>query len=113
MLVRYNEAVPNAAERILAMTEKQAEHRQHLERISVEGNLRAQTLGQILAFIVMLAGIGGGVWLISIGKNAQGLATVLAPLAGAAGVFLIGRRRQEKERREKLGGLEKAAGARS
>jgi uncharacterized membrane protein len=32
LLAEYNKVVPNAAERILAMAEKQSEHRQFLEK---------------------------------------------------------------------------------
>ena len=62
------EAVPDAAERILVMAEKQAEHRRALESKVVRSNIFNQTLGQIFAFILGLIAIGGAIYLIGTAK---------------------------------------------
>src|SRR5213592_1328991 len=67
VLTKYNEAVPNAAERILVLAERQAEHRQKLEAKVIASNTFNQTLGSIFAFILGLAAIGGGIYLIAMG----------------------------------------------
>jgi uncharacterized membrane protein len=59
VLTKYNEAVPNAAERILAMAGKQSEHRQRLEARVIASNTFNQTLGSIFAFVLGLVAIGG------------------------------------------------------
>src|SRR5687768_10547088 len=41
----YDEALPGAADRIIAMTEKQSTHRQALEAQKLEGDRRAETRG--------------------------------------------------------------------
>ena len=69
------------------MAEVQAENRQSLESAVVRGNLASQARGQIFGFIIGLAAIGGGVYLIAIGKNIEGLVSVITALAALTGIF--------------------------
>lgn len=101
VLVRYNEAVPNAAERIIAMAESQLRHRQTLEAQVIASNCKAQHRGPIYGFIVCMSAIAGGVYLISTGKNASGLASIISALAGLAVVFIAGKIGQKRELRQK------------
>ena len=101
MLTAYNNAVPNAAERILAMAEKQAAHRQNLEERVVKGNIVNQYLGSVFGFILGAIAIGGGIYLIGSGKSITGLAALITPLVGFVAVFFRGRSGQEKERQQK------------
>jgi len=73
-----------------------------MEGAVVRGNLSAETRGQYLSFILgMTAIVIGGVLLWN-GKNVEGLIAILGTLGTLAGVFIWGRRRQERERAEKL-----------
>ena len=110
MLERYNAIIPNGAERIMAMAERQAEHRRSLESKTVEGNLKAQARGQHYALIFLLASLATGGALIALGKSTAGLTTMFVPLASVAAVFVTSRLAQAKERREKLGSLVGSAG---
>ena len=83
------------------MAELQSAHRREIEKLAIAGNLRAQLLGQVFAFVVVLAGMGLGGLLILSDHRAEGLASILLPLATVAGVFLVTRRAQERERIEK------------
>jgi uncharacterized membrane protein len=58
----YNDAIPNGADRILAMAEKQEGHRQHLERTKVESDVSAEKRGLVYGLVVAIAGllVGGG-----------------------------------------------------
>ncbi len=102
ILTRYNDVFPGCAERIFEMAEKNAVHRQALEKRVVDANCRAQTVGQWMAFLVtlMVVGVGGG--LLLMGRDLQGFGAILSALATLAGMFVYGRRRQEQERAEKL-----------
>jgi uncharacterized membrane protein len=102
-LERYNQTLPGAAERILAMAEQQHAHRLKLESRVVDSNISAQKLGTVLGFIVAITTIIGGIWLIYVGKEAQGLASVLTALAALVGVFLYARRQQKKDLANKAG----------
>ena len=101
VLTKYNEAVPNAAERILVMAEKQADHRRGLEAKVVASNAFNQTLGSVFAFILGLIAIGGGIYLIASGKSTEGLASIISSLTVLGGIFVYGRRQQRRERAEK------------
>ena len=97
MLEKYNAAVPGGAERILAMAERQAVHRQEIERIAVTSNASRETMGQISGLIVSLAAIVGGVVLTLYDKSSVGLTAILTPLATLVIAFLYGKRLQRTE----------------
>ena len=97
ILAKYNEAIPNGAERIMAMAENQSQHRQGLEKQVVSANIRAQRFGSILGFLVCLAAIGSGTFLIYEGKSTEGLVPIIGALGSLLGVFIWGRIEQKKE----------------
>jgi uncharacterized membrane protein len=101
VLIKYNDAHPGAADRILKMAETQVEHRQGLERSVVEANCRVQKSGPIYGFVICMTAILGGVYLIRVGDNAYGLAAIISALASLAFVFVFGKRKQAKELKEK------------
>ena len=101
VLRRYDEIFPGLGERIVAMAENQSRHRQGLEKTVVEGRAanerRGQTYGFILAPLIGLGSIG----IIAIGRSTEGLSIILGELAALVGVFIYGRKRQERELAEK------------
>ena len=101
LLIKYNTAVADAAERILKMAETQAAHRQDIALRVVNSNTLNQTMGTIFAFIIASGVIGGGIYLISAGANLAGFATILTALGSLLTVFIKGRSAQDRERRDK------------
>lgn len=97
VLARYNEVIPHAAERILAMAESQQGHRQKLEVQVVTSNFAAQRLGMLLGFAIAMTAIGIGAYLIAHGQSASGLVSILATLVALVGAFLYGRKDQSAE----------------
>lgn len=96
-LLDYERACPGAAERILAMAEKQAEHRRAMEtRNQVQGGRREQ-LGMALGFVVAMTAILGGIYLIANGAQVEGLTSIVTALAGLVGVFVYARRKKARE----------------
>ena len=83
------------------MAEKQSSHRQELEKSRLDAGNQTEHRGQILAFVIALAAILGGVYLISIGKDATGLTAIIAALAGLVGAFVYGKYTQAREREQK------------
>ena len=57
ILQQYNQIVPDAAERIIRMAEKQSDHRINLERKVVNSNITKSYLGMIFATIIALYGL--------------------------------------------------------
>jgi len=70
-LERYNEVLPGAAERIIAMAESQHAHRQSLEKHVIHSNISAQKLGTVLGFIVAMTVVVGGMFLVHEGKSGK------------------------------------------
>jgi uncharacterized membrane protein len=105
VLAQYNEIVPNGAERIIAMAERQSAHRETLESQVVLGNASQQKMGSTYAFILSLIAISGGIYLIHDGRSVSGLVAILGDLATLAGVFVYSRESQKQERVEKSNAL--------
>ena len=108
MLAKYDQVLPGLAERIVALTEQQSAHRQALEHATVEGNIRAQSRGQVFAFIIVVVGmlIGGG--LLLAGKSTAGFTALLTPLGLVATGFFVTRGQQARELARKRADLEEA-----
>jgi uncharacterized membrane protein len=107
MLVKYNEAFPGAAERIVAMAERQSAHRENMETTVVTAGARSQTRGSWFAFIIAMTAILGGVYLIKLGKSAEGLSAIVGSLAALTAVFVYGKNKQGKELKDKSQALAK------
>lgn len=107
LLARYNDAVPNGAERLLAMAERQSAHRESLEAAVVTANIHSQKRGTWFGFIIAMTAILGGIYLVVIGKSSQGLAAIISSLAALTGVFIYGKAKEGKELREKSQALAK------
>ncbi len=98
VLAEYNNVVPDGAERILAMAERQAAHRQRLEGRVVNSNTHAQTAGVYMAFVIAIIAFGCGTFLIYEGKDASGLGIILLDAASIIGSFIWSRRQQQRDR---------------
>ena len=97
LLARYNDVVPNGAERIIKMAENQQTHRQDLERTVVHGNVQSERRGQWMGLTISVVVLAAGVYLAAIGRQAAGGAIAVADLATLAGVFVYGKHVQRQE----------------
>lgn len=97
----YDEVCPGAADRIIALAESQAEHRQSLERVVISGKDRRATHGlyiggAIAAVVTVLAFL-----LVWRGRSVAGFATLIGEAGFLAGVFVYGRTQERREREAK------------
>jgi uncharacterized membrane protein len=96
-LEQYDKAFPGAAERIIAMAEKQAQHRQSLEASVIPDQQRQSSNGQKFAFVIALAGITGATLTGIFGSTWAAVAIA----AGAMGVltvsFVFGKNSQKQQ----------------
>lgn len=97
----YEDILPGAADRILAMAEGQARHRQDLEKKAVYGGSSRAWWGLWLGFIIALLVLGGAIGLVESGHDAAGTALGSIDLVSLAAVFVIGRSGQQRELAEK------------
>lgn len=103
LLLKFNEAVPGAAERIIKMAEEQSAHRRDLERDVVSSDIARSKWGQILGFIIALFGLGVSA-VIGIYGNAIASGIIGAgTLASLVGVFMYGSKSRARERQENKG----------
>jgi uncharacterized membrane protein len=108
MLAGYEKVFPGCAERIVGMAESQLAHRQQLEAAHLAGTLAAERRGQLFGFALGGVAILGGVLLIALDKDVQGLIAILAALGTLLGAFVYGRWSQTKEREQKRREVEAA-----
>ena len=92
----YNEVIPNGGERILAMSEKQSNHRIDLEKFAITEQLKQSRNGQLLGFIIAVICL-----IFSFILSLTGHETVAALIGGSTIVglvttFVLGKRTQEK-----------------
>ena len=100
ILNEYNQVLPSAAERIIAMAERQAEHRMGLEKIAIPSQIdqskRGQTFGFILVIIALIASVILGIY----GQTAASIAIGTTSIITIATIFVLGKRYQKKKVKE-------------
>jgi uncharacterized membrane protein len=83
----YSRVMPDGAERVVSMIERQASHRQRLE-----------SRGQLFGFAFAMVALVGGIVLIALGQSVEGLIALIGALGGVGGLFIYNQR--ETHRRE-------------
>jgi uncharacterized membrane protein len=100
-LSEYSAIIPNGAERIMKMTEKQLDHRMQMENKVVGGQMFQSNLGQIFAFLIGLAALGSSTYCIVSGYEWGGSIIGIGGLTSLVTAFIKGRSSQEKNLEEK------------
>ena len=100
-LEKYSEIIPNGADRIMAMAEKQQAHRIELEKIAVNQQLTQSKRGQTFGFLIGLFAIGGGVACILMGHEWSGAFIGGGGITGLVSVFVLGKKQQRQSLQEK------------
>lgn len=96
-LVHYNEAVPNAAERILKMAENQALHRQTIEKKVIDTQNRNSLAGIIASSVISLVIVFSGVYCILQGHDWAGGTLVTINIAAICGVYIYGTKAKDAQ----------------
>ena len=87
---KYEAVCPGAADRIIAMAERQAAHRQEIEKTVVNSGSRNSQMGIISALILAIAVLIGGVVCILMNHDWAGAVIVGIDIVGLCGVFVYG-----------------------
>lgn len=96
-LEKYNKAVPNAAERIIQMAEKEQENRHSLQQTELQYRMKLEMRGQILGFVLALLFTGATVLFAYLGHLKLAL-TFGAPLIiGICSIFVLRRNPKDKQ----------------
>lgn len=87
ILEGYNRLYPDAAKRIIENGIAESEYRRKMEDKYLSGNIAAHKFGQVLGFIVALAIITSGTFLIFTGHAITGSLMTGATAVGVIGLF--------------------------
>ncbi len=101
ILMRYNDIVPGAAERIIKMAEEQSVHRKELEKKVIDSDISRSRWGQILGFFIAIVGLMVSGWISTYGNAVAGGFIGVGTLASLVGVFMYGSSIRSREREEK------------
>jgi uncharacterized membrane protein len=95
-LEHYARIIPNGAERVMVMAEKEQEFRHiYSDKVSYR-QLNQISRGQIFGFSIAILGIGGGIFLSYEGKETTGLTTIISSMVLLAGAFITGKVQDKK-----------------
>lgn len=87
IIAGYEEVVPGAADRIIAMAENQAKHRQSIELFEVKTEARDSLLGIIFAFILGIGSIIACIVVVlTVRENAGAIAGSLLGVTGIGSI---------------------------
>jgi len=100
-LEAYEAVLPGAAERILAMAESQAGHRQTMENKALSYEGRNSLLGIIAGWFLGTPGLLVAGYCLSTGHDAAGGAIGGVSLGSLVGTFIYGTRERRIEREQK------------
>lgn len=95
-LFKYNSVIPNGADRIMVMAEKQQEHRMQIEKGLIKSQSNQSLLGQWFGLIIGIFGIGCGTFLAYSGETTVGSIIAGGTVMSLVSVFVIGKRKQKK-----------------
>lgn len=96
LLMGYNDAIPDGANRLFTLVENQSQHRQQLENKMASGQLDISRRGQTFALMVTLFfGSIGGV-LAYMGQKEVAIAIFTVTIGAIASCFIVGQLNQKR-----------------
>ena len=101
LLERFNQVIPNGAERIMVMVEQQNSHRMVIENTVVKNQQWQSTLGQYFALAVTIFGLSISAWAIAYGHDGAGGTIGVATVGSVAAAFITGRNKQQADLKAK------------
>lgn len=99
-MVEYNSVIPNGADRIMIMAEKQQEHRMIIEKKAIGSQLSQSKNGQIFGFILCLIIIIASTYLGSTGHETIGSILGSTTIIAMASIFVLGKLNNPKKTKE-------------
>lgn len=98
ILAGYNNVIPNGADRVIKMAEKEQAHRHNIETTIVGKESFEKRVGLIFAFILALSVLGvSGYLLIFTEKSGYGLTVFIIELGGLVWAFLGAKEKRQRD----------------
>lgn len=101
LLAKFDEIIPNGAERILKMAESQSKHRQCIEKWAVIGGTILSYFGVFCAACIALGALYFGSTLVQNGHTISGSILGGGGLTGLVAAFIYGTRSRREERKQR------------
>ncbi len=101
ILQQYNSVVPDAAERILRMAEKQSDHRISIENKVVGSNIFKSYLGIVLATVIALYGLYISKEIAINGNPATAALVAALDIGGLIAIAVTNTKQQSREREKR------------
>ena len=101
-LIKYEQTLPGAADRILTMAENQSRHRQGMEAQYMNVSSRNSLIGVVFAGVIGIIGITGGIYLFIKDKSWPAYTVFFTTLGTIVGSFLKGTHDSNKQLKEKV-----------
>lgn len=90
-LIKYNEAHPDAANRIIAMAEKEQDARLTNTTYMLREDAKTKKRGQYMGFLIALIVLVGGMLLLLQGRALEGFTTLVGAVATLVLIFISGK----------------------
>lgn len=87
MLARYDQIIPNGAERLMAMAESQQEHRIDMERTVIQSNISSRTQGLWIGGFVIVFALSLSAFLVWHGRDISGSIIAIGTLITAFAAY--------------------------
>jgi len=100
-LREFNEVIPNGAERVMVLCEKQSAHRQELEKIVVESRTANMKRGQVFALIIAIFGLCVAAFCAYLDQPLVACIVAGTDLVALVSAFIYGSHAQRKELQER------------
>lgn len=97
ILQQYDETVPGAAERIIAMAEGESEHQKYMEKTAMHLKSRENRLGQYFAMATVILAFSTSIACAYMGATTAAAIIGGATVVGLVAVFITGREKSDKE----------------
>jgi uncharacterized membrane protein len=101
VLREYNEIIPGLADRIVALAEKQTEHRIGIETKIIESDISQSRAGLVCGITVAIMCVGAGMTCILYGHDWAGTTLATGAVGGLVYTFIYGTASRKAERTEK------------
>jgi uncharacterized membrane protein len=102
-LAAYGQLVPDGANRVMVMAEKQQDHRIEIEKVAIKSQHKQGERGQIFALIIAILALGGAVGVTLMGHDTAGSIIGGTTVVSLVATFITGRLSQRKDLAKKSG----------